>query len=78
MNLTPKEQATRLIHIFYISLPNNGSFTGLNNVNSRWEEGKSCALIHVNQIINNVLPDVDSDSKWVEYWNEVKKEIEKK
>ena len=68
--MTPKEQARELVHIFYISLPNNGGFTGLNNINSRWEEGKKCALIAVDEILNIGCVDI-------EYWVEVKTEIEK-
>lgn len=77
MNISPKEQAQRLVNIFYISLPNNGSFTGLNNINKRWEEGKKCALIHVNEVINNVLEGIDLVATWGDYWNKVKEEIEK-
>jgi len=83
MNLSPKEQARELVNMFYISLPNNGGFTGLNNINSRWEEGKKCALIAVNRI--QKLPNIQYDSiqyknddeSQYDYWEEVKQEIEK-
>jgi hypothetical protein len=77
--MTPAEKARDLIHRFYISLPNNGGFTGINNINSRWAEGKQCALMAVNEIIY-LLKDggltfaEDHDRT---YWLEVKQEIEK-
>lgn len=79
--MTPKEKATELVHKFYISLPNNGSLTGLNNINSRWNEGKKCALMAVDEIIEELLGDW-GDNQWranerIGYWKEVKEEIEK-
>ena len=77
--MTPKEKAEQLIQRFYFSLPNNGSQTGINNVNNRWEEGKKCALIAVDEIISEIEPSVSMDviSARIDYWNEVKQEIEK-
>ena len=84
--MTPaKEKAGWLVERFYLSLPNNGSFTGLNNINRRWEEGKICALIAVDEIMKFMEMDDEytetasnANSKWVEYWVEVKQEIEKR
>lgn len=77
--MTPKEKSTELVHRFYISLPNNGSFTGLNNINSRWDEGKKCALMAVDEIIEELSGDW-GDNQWranerIGYWKEVKQEI---
>ena len=72
--MTPKEKAFQLLTRFYLSLPNNGSFTGLNNINRRWEEGKMCALMAVDEIMNAL----EENGSWnYDYWNEVKQEIEK-
>ena len=75
--MTPRERAGRLIERFYFSLPNNGGFTGLCNINQRWEEGKKCALIAVDLIIENLGYDPSTGHKADEsYWLNVKKEIE--
>ena len=79
--MTAKEKARKLVQTFYISLPNNGGFTGLNNVNSRWDEGKKCALIAVDELIR-VTPwgiDIDNEiaDKYKEFYIKVKQEIEK-
>jgi hypothetical protein len=79
--MTPKEKARELVHIFYISLPNNGGFTGLNNINSRWDEGKKCALIAVNVMLKNMMFyeeqfDAGKPEHHRTYWEEVKTEIE--
>jgi hypothetical protein len=68
--MTPAEKAKQLVHKFYFSLPNNGGFTGLCNINQRWEEGKICALIAVDEIL-------DKDGYNNDYWKEVKQELEK-
>jgi hypothetical protein len=73
--MTPKEKADQLTQRFYFSLPNNGSQTGINNVHSRWEEGKMCALIAVEEIKESLF-NADLMRMW-DYWFEVKKEIEK-
>jgi hypothetical protein len=82
--MTPADKAKQLVQRFYFSLPNNGSFTGLNNINRRWEEGKMCALIAVDEIINSNPTSQLSDPflgnrtyENVNYWIDVKQEIEK-
>lgn len=72
--MTPKEKAQELIQKFYISLPNNGSFTGLCNINQRWEEGKMCALIAVDEIIKAHIH--NEGVRHLKWWGEVKQEIE--
>ena len=64
----PKQKSLQLVERFYFALPNNGSFTGINNINDRYKEAKQCALLTVDEIhfvigYNNI------------YWNEVKQEI---
>ena len=75
--MTPKEKASQLLTRFYLSLPNNGSFTGLNNINRRWEEGKNCALIAVDEIIKALRKDLPEIGLGKGYWYDVKQEIEK-
>jgi hypothetical protein len=73
--MTPTEKARDLVHKFYISLPNNGGFTGINSINSRWIEGKQCALMAVNEVIDALDQSlIDADIEW---WKEVKQKIEK-
>jgi hypothetical protein len=66
-----KEKAQQLIEKFYFALPNNGSFTGINNVNDRYKEAKQCALIAVDEILDYI----QEEDNW--YWQDVKHEIEK-
>ena len=72
VEMTSKEKAKYLIHKFYLSLPNNGSQTGINNVHDRWNESKNCALILIDEILRYI--ELDIDNKFLE---EVKQEIEK-
>ncbi len=72
--MIPKDKAHQLVTRFYLALPNNGSQTGINNVHQRWDEGKMCALMAVDEIMNAL----EENGSWnYDYWNEVKQEIEK-
>ena len=82
--MTPSEKAKLLVQKFYFSLPNNGGQTGLCNVHQRWDEGKICARIAADEIMEFMRMDDEytetasnANSKWVYYWQEVKQEIEK-
>lgn len=82
--MTPQEKAKQLVQRFYFSLPNNGSQTGINSVHDRWAEGKKCALIAVDEIINTLNYDIrDLDVRGsvlldlIKYWEEAKQEIER-
>jgi hypothetical protein len=77
--MIPKDKAYQLVTRFYLALPNNGSQTGINNVHSRWEEGKMCAAMAVYEILQAIdNPDETYLMKpSVEYWTEVQAEIEK-
>ena len=73
-----KQKAKELLHKFYISLPNNGSFTGINNINDRWDEGKKCAIMAVNEIIDAIdWHEYETPNKQLNYWLDVRKELEK-
>jgi hypothetical protein len=79
--MTPKEKARDLVNTFYCALPNNGSQEGLNSTTRRYAEGIRCALIAVDEMIEEI-------SKWAggefqewekdrwKYLQEVKQEIE--
>ena len=79
--MTAKEKARDLVNTFYCALPNNGSQEGLNSTTSRYKEGIRCALIAVDEMIEEI-------SKWAggefqewekdrwKYLQEVKQEIE--
>jgi hypothetical protein len=41
------------------------------------KKAKQCAIIAVDEIINNVLIGIDLASNWGNYWQEVKNELEK-
>lgn len=71
--MTPTEKAKQLVDRFYYMLPNNGSYSGINNVESRYYEAKQCALIAVDEIVKS-KPYWDTQEEF-EYWEEVKDEI---
>lgn len=67
--LTPKEAANNLINKFHLEI-------------KYWGRAKTCALIAVDEIIN--APDEDDyesplifENVFVNYWKQVKEEIEK-
>ena len=63
--MTPKEKAAELINkMFYTQ----SSMT-------KWSEAKQCALIAVDEVIDEIKQDYTSDR--YAYWHEVKAEIEK-
>jgi len=76
--MKPQEKAKDLVDRFYYMLPNNGSHTGINNVESRYKEAKQCALIAVDEIINcdSFFSSLDATKEFTKYWYEVQEEIE--
>jgi hypothetical protein len=72
--MTPKETAKELLDEMssqtYSFQPYAGAHYLIEEIG--WEAGKKCALIAVQQILEIIFSDYD----W-QYWNEVKKEIEK-
>jgi len=72
--MTAKEKAEEITYKFYFNLPNNGSFTGINNIHRRWEESCQCALITIDEILFVVSKYNDTQAE-VTYWEEVKIEI---
>ena len=78
--MTAKEKANQLVQRFYFSLPNNGSQTGINNVHSRWEEGKMCALIAVEfarkEFKDHCAAEYGTDGSPDDHFDAIKQEIE--
>ena len=74
--MTPIDKARDLTERMYWSLPNNGSFTGINNVESRWEEARQCAEIAVQEMVDEitimqqVFPTPELFETYVEFWQE--------
>ncbi len=76
--MTPKEKAEGLTHNFY-EIENDSQYFGVN-----WEIAKQCALIAVEEILKaipNEYLDVWQEANMVinediEYWQEVKTEIQ--
>jgi hypothetical protein len=77
--MTATDKAKELVNQFYFSLPNNGSFEGINSIPKRWGEAVRCALITVDEILNQdkSVFDVTEAMYHFEYWGNVKQEIEK-
>jgi hypothetical protein len=77
-NITPKEKAKHLVdkykHIYLKQFKANTEYWDLFLITDG--EAKMCALIAVDEIINNVLIGIDMPATWGNYWQEVKKEIE--
>jgi nitrate/nitrite-specific signal transduction histidine kinase len=68
INMRPKEKAQDLVNK-YINLT-DGWVMGIEN----WKHKKQCALVAVDEIINALNSDINP---LVNYWYEVKQEIEK-
>lgn len=78
--MTPKEKATELIRLYYCKIIDTTKF----KKSVTLTEAKEFALITVNQIIDFMkLEDDDSgtchnaNSKWMDFWLNVKHEIER-
>lgn len=73
--MTPKEKAGELATKYWVY------FTTEETVNSIFRHSKQCALIAVDEIIEVVdhtpLADRDYEEHLINYWQEVKQEIEK-
>jgi hypothetical protein len=78
LNITPKEKAVELINKYkYIDkriYDINPDYFDLFLLTQ--SEAKQCALVAVDEIINNVLCGIDLPSTWGNYWKQVKQEIE--
>ena len=70
--MTAKETVNHLINRFYYLLPNNGSFAGVNNIASRHEEAKRCALVATEEMMT-VLPFTDLNTSLGKYCEKERK-----
>jgi hypothetical protein len=74
--MTPQDKAQAIISQMYFALPNNGSFTGINNVTSRWQEARQCAEIAVQEMVDEiasmqkVFPVPELFETYVWFWQE--------
>jgi hypothetical protein len=78
--MTPKEKAESLADRMYFVISNNGQFTGIHSIPNKFAEAKKCAIIAVNELLNEYPGQCPEDSYEMErhlYWKEVKQEIEK-
>lgn len=76
--MTPKEKAQELFHKYADDFNFDDTYRGYR------EQSKQCALIAVDEIFEFMKMDdeytdtaYNANSKWVQYWIEVKQEIQK-
>jgi len=75
-NLTHPTPARNLINKFYYQLPNNGSLNeGLLSCDRRYKEAINCALICVEEILNDYEEFPYKIQLGKDHWNEVKQEL---
>lgn len=69
--MVPKEKAKELVKKFLNAKSEDGF------INTNKYRHKECALITVNEILDSTMYYFDDNSDFVNYWQEVKQEIEK-
>jgi hypothetical protein len=76
--MTPKEKAEELLSVFAKIIPASSyeAYEGGVRMNFDLENAKQCALIHIEEILNNNNAFIQSNLQNI-YWQEVKQEIEK-
>ena len=81
-NFTDLSPSRKLINKFYYQLPNNGYLNhGLMSCEKRYKEATTCAIVCVEQIIENYEFDSIHDLKNtrvmdnINYWDKVKDEL---
>jgi hypothetical protein len=81
--MTPKEKARELVDKFYQTTPNetwiNEPLGEFMETYTAWGQAKQCALITVDELIkiHYLLTNTQDTSPSINYWKEVKQEIEK-
>ena len=76
--MTSKEKAEELVDKFYQTTPNEyfvNEPIGIKGRYKSWEQAKQCALIAVDELINDSINNLNVNSH--KYWEVVKQEIEK-
>jgi hypothetical protein len=77
--MTPKEKAKSLVDKMYFVISNNGQFTGEHSIPNKFAEAKKCSLIAVDEILliqQGYAGNRDEFKTYLDYWQEVKQEIE--
>jgi len=72
--MTPKDKSENLVNNYRVMLMQTDTDAGQEILCT--SIAKECALIAVDEIINNVLVGIDLPSTWGNYWKQVKQEIE--
>ena len=78
--MTPKEKAEELIIKFLSYVDNRYWYNGEKvngNADFKVEKAKECALIAVDELINNLVYSPTDYGASITFWQQVKKEIEK-
>ena len=75
--LTPKEKAKELFKKFYQPIFDIDLGINVSQDEKRYEAAKQCAIIAVGEIISIKLLWFQKNTKELDYWREIKKEIEK-
>jgi hypothetical protein len=75
--MTPKEKAEELLSVFAKIIPASSyeAYEGGVRMNFDLENAKQCALIHIEEILNNNNAFIQSNLQNI-YWQQVKQEIE--
>jgi hypothetical protein len=69
--MTPKEKAEELVKLYYNSInPNAPDYFSIS-----WKQAKQCALIAVDEILEIVSSDESMLITELQYWQQVKQEI---
>jgi hypothetical protein len=72
--MTPKEKAIELIDKFNQFTIKQLMYHKNGKTKEYYGDAKQCALIAVDEILNNII---DDDKQILNYWQQVKQEIEK-
>jgi hypothetical protein len=74
-----KSKADSLTERFYYAMPNNGSFSGTNNVNERWDQARQCAIECVEEMIDEIECIQEYNElavDYTEFWRDLLKDLQ--
>lgn len=73
--MTPQEKAEQIVDKYLEVLPSRNPIMYIGDI----ETAKQCALVAVDELMQSdwYIPTREEHNKWVQYWQEVKNEIEK-
>jgi len=76
--MTPKEKSIELVDKFENIVPMiDGYYSYQEMIEEHFNKSKQCALIAVDLILDETIYYFNDDDIFIEYWQEVKQEIEK-